>query len=226
MNIAEQLGDEINSKISDAARMLLRADFPFNAEALMDALNEKLGEPQENGRVPRIGNPMYKPSFWLLIERLLTNYDGFKGGFDVDGRILHLKNTGCVSSASALELDIVLVALLINTKVEGLYIQGYQNFKDEQLYLLGGLLKKRRIWGINLGETWRVSKAAWLWLADQLHLTAVGYIYICEIRCVDAATKKRIIDTLGNNRRRDRGQPRDAKVSNKLTLMWWSPPKR
>jgi len=57
-------------------------------------------------------------------------------------------------------LDAVLDALSANTRVEALYCQNFEKgLLDGQLDRLAGVLRRRRIWALNVGENFGTTQA-------------------------------------------------------------------
>lgn len=206
---------------SDEAHAFSAEDFNFTA----DELEDMLGGRSSNGRLRRIkgGNPMEKKDFRLLIELILGN----STAFEAQGRILRIKNY-IPCDASPLEIDLILAALRKNSRIEVLYIQNFERgMTDQQLYHLVEVLKERRqIWAVNIGENYQITPVAWEWFIDNLPFTSIGYTYLSEHH-IDAPTKRRIIELVRNNRKRDEKEcPRDPEVCMRVGNMWWNPPVR
>lgn len=54
----------------------------------------------------------------------------------------------------------MLDALLVNTRVEALYCQNFEKgLMDGQLDKLAGVLRRRRIWALNVGENFGTTQA-------------------------------------------------------------------
>jgi hypothetical protein len=137
--------------------------------------------------------------------------------------ILHVKPF--VGTLTPREMDLVIGELRLNTHVEVVYLQNLgTGIQDAQLRrLVDEVLRQRRIWAMNIGETDAVSTAGWQYLLDSLPNTALGYLYIGE-KSIDASMKRQFIEALRANRRRDEnGAQRDPSVARHVTHMWWNP---
>lgn len=72
---------------------------------------------------------------------------------------------------------------------------------DRQLQLLTEVLKKGRIWALNIGENMNISKAAWERFTAELQHTRVSFMYVSEHHLVRTDLKQRMMDAIRENRR-------------------------
>ena len=72
---------------------------------------------------------------------------------------------------------------------------------DEQLHLLTAVLKKGRIWALNIGENMNISRAAWERFTQELKETRVSFMYVSEHHLVRTNLKQRMMDVIRENRR-------------------------
>jgi hypothetical protein len=78
--------------------------------------------------------------------------------FEARGRVLRLRQF-LRADVGPRVLNAVLEALEVNTRVEALYIQNFeQGMLDEQLDRLVRLLRRGRIWALNVGENYGTSR--------------------------------------------------------------------
>jgi hypothetical protein len=139
-------------------------------------------------------------------------------------KTLRLKNY-VNSDVSTQVIDAIFNALLDNEFVEALYCHNFENgMTDPQIDLLIKVLKKGRIWCLNVGENFRVSRDGWTRLADSLGETNVTHIYVSE-HIISSEMKKDIIATVRRNRLKDVRHLDYGRVEmiNKIGQMWWNP---
>ena len=118
-------------------------------------------------------------------------------------RTLRLKNY-ISSDVSTQVIDSVLNALIDNEFVEALYIHNFeQGMTDAQIDLLIKVLEKGRIWILNVGENFQVSRDGWTRLSDALQRTNVTHIYLSE-HIITKEMKHSIIASVRRNRAKDR----------------------
>jgi len=119
----------------------------------------------------------------------------------------------------------VLDALLLNTRVEVLYIQNFENgFGDSQLEKLTAVLQRGHIWAVNVGENFHVSLPAWRAFAAALPSTNVQYMYASEHHFLGTTLKKSMRDAIRANREAQ-AKPHAAEVVKLVGNMWFNPRK-
>lgn len=72
---------------------------------------------------------------------------------------------------------------------------------DRQLALLTDVLKKGRIWALNLGENPQISRGAWEKFTADLKDTRVSFMYVSEHHLLRTNLKERMIEAIRENRR-------------------------
>ena len=159
---------------------------------------------------------------------------------DPSVEVLKLKDHGLGPDASPAAIDGILNSLLYrNTNCQALYIQNYNvGVGDAQLGLLGKVLRKKRIWALNVGEIYRPSPSAWESFSIDLKNSNVTHLYMSEHRSVNPASseasKQRLLKILRKNRTRQEedyaavGGARHCSADNehvirKVTHMWFNP---
>lgn len=70
---------------------------------------------------------------------------------------------------------------------------------DRQLELLTEVLKRKKIWAINIGENFNITLDAWQRFANQLPQTAVSYLYVSEHHLLRTDLKKQMRDAIRQN---------------------------
>ena len=94
-----------------------------------------------------------------------------------------------------------------------------------QLRHLISVLRRGKIWGLNVGELWHVSRAGWQEFADALPSTNVTHMYASEGTNLTAALKKQMMDAIRANRRTDKRHynKNNRHVIDRVTNMWFNP---
>eukprot|EP00884_Botryococcus_braunii_P006272 jgi/Botrbrau1/15646/Bobra.4_1s0030.1 len=163
------------------------------------------------------GDPMESAPFRRLIEMIRGN----SREFAANGRVLRLKQY-MIADAREPMINMVLDALMVNTRVEALYIQNFeQGMQDPQLDRLTEVLKLKRIWAVNVGENFHISLAAWERFCMALPETAVGYMYVSEHHLLRTNLKLQMRRAIRENRKR--APPPDPYVAAQVTNMWFNP---
>lgn len=92
-----------------------------------------------------------------------------------DSAVTVLKLHNCIpADSSALVIDAVLEALLLNSNCQALYIQNQSNgLGDEQLVKLAKVLQRGNIWCLNAGENSGISTPAWWHFVKEVEKTNV-----------------------------------------------------
>ena len=118
----------------------------------------------------------------------------------------------------------MLEALEPNARVEVVYMQAFESgVGDAQLDRLLALLQRQRgIWAVHVGETARVSRAAWERFATALPSTSVAHLYVSERHLAGTDLKERMEATAAANRAA--APPRDPDVIQHVANMWSNPP--
>jgi hypothetical protein len=122
-------------------------------------------------------------------------------------------------------LEAVIAALYQNRKCQALYVQNVTRaMGDIQLEKLVTLLRRRRIWCLNLGENYGVTAAGWTAFCAALPDTHVTHLYVSE-HIISAQLKVAMRDAIRTNRSK---HTRHCALSNlsviaRCTNMWWNP---
>ena len=91
-----------------------------------------------------------------------------------------------------------------NNVVEVLYCQNLEDgMTDDTLGTLIDVLKKGRIWALNVGENYRITNAGWRALAEALPTTNVTHMYVSE-HIITPEMKTRMMSAIRANRISDR----------------------
>ena len=80
-----------------------------------------------------------------------------------------------------------------------------------------------RIWAVNVGENFGISREAWWRFCAALRRTNVGHMYASE-HVLGVELKCKLIDGCRANRKRWAHAP-DPAVAACVTHMWWNPPR-
>ncbi|KAL0037779.1 hypothetical protein WJX77_011584 [Trebouxia sp. C0004] len=194
-------------------------DLASHTEAANSAVPTVLAECLASNRIKRVpgGDPLQAAPFRRFVEMVRSN----SHDFEAQGRVLRLKQYISADVRPA-AINVILEALAVNTLVEVLYIQNFeQGMFDEQLLRLTEVLKKGRIWALNAGENFEISMQAWEKFTKELQHTAVAYMYVSEHHLVRTDLKRRMQDAIRDNRRQ--APRRDAEVIKCVGNMWWNP---
>lgn len=194
-------------------------DLVSQMEAANLAVPTALAECLASNRIKRVpgGDPLEAAPFRRFVEMVRSN----SHDFEAQGRVLRLKQYISADVRPA-AINAILEALAVNTLVEVLYIQNFeQGMFDEQLLRLTEVLKKGRIWALNAGENFEISMQAWETFTKELQHTAVAYMYVSEHHLARTDLKRRMQDAIRDNRRQ--APRRDAEVIKCVGNMWWNP---
>eukprot|EP00941_MAST-03F_sp_MAST-3F-sp1_P001920 g1920.t1 len=123
-------------------------------------------------------------------------------------------------------IEAVLDALYDCTIVEALYIQNFEKgMLDDQLRKLATVLKRGRIWVLNVGENFGISNEAWAAFAEELRYTNVTHMYANSEHTLPPKIKLRMRDIIRENRKTDRRHRslEHFDVIRQIGQMWWNP---
>lgn len=147
-----------------------------------------------------------------LLEKIKTNHSS----------TIVLKIKDHVSAdINSLILDEIIKSLYLNKVCQALYVQNLsQAMGDEQLANLTSLLKKKKIWCINLGENYNVSSFGWKKFCKELKKTYITHMYVSE-HTISSKLKNEMRDNIRENRKKhDRHKSvRNLKVISRCTNM-------
>ena len=76
-----------------------------------------------------------------------------------------------------------------------------QGMRDEQLAHLVQVLRRKRIWALNVGENFNISLPAWEMFTGALLDTAVAYLYVSEHHIKGTNLKIDMRDAIRANRK-------------------------
>lgn len=95
-------------------------------------------------------------------------------------------------------------------------------FGNEQLHKLVELLKKKKIWCLNLGENYDISNATWEYFCKSLPLTYVTHLYVSE-HVISLDLKNRMRACIRENRKKHdkHCSIKNLRVIERCTNMWW-----
>ena len=85
------------------------------------------------------------------------------------------------------------------------------------------VLQLGRIWAVNLGENFGISRDAWWRFSRGLKRTNVAHMYASE-HVLGQELKTALIEACRTNRTRRKNEP-DPAVAARVTHMWWNPPR-
>ncbi|CAM9281461.1 unnamed protein product [Chrysoparadoxa australica] len=122
-------------------------------------------------------------------------------------------------------MDSVLEALMDNDNCQALYMQNFNDaVGNAQIALLTKLLKKKKIWALNLGENYNVTLDCWHEFCNDLKETSVTHAYLSE-HTISAELKTAIRDTIRDNRKKhtQHCSGSNQRIIEGVTNMWWNP---
>ncbi|KAL0018231.1 hypothetical protein WJX79_000585, partial [Trebouxia sp. C0005] len=183
-----------DQEVLEAAVKQTGLDLASHMEAANSAVPTVLAECLASNRIKRVpgGDPLEAAPFRRFVEMVRSN----SHDFEAEGRVLRLKQYISADVRPA-AINAILEALAVNTLVEVLYIQNFeQGMFDEQLLRLTEVLKKGRIWALNAGENFEISMQAWEKFTKELQHTAVAYMYVSEHHLARTDLKRRMQDAI------------------------------
>lgn len=140
-------------------------------------------------------------------------------------KVLRMKNY-LLADTNQEVIEAVLDALYDNVSVEALYIQNLEKgMLDPQLRKLAGVLRRGRIWVLNVGENFGITTPAWRSFAEELAHTNVTHMYAGSEHSLPISIKKRMMDIIRENRKTDRRHRMLSHfdVIRQIGQMWWNP---
>ena len=162
-----------------------------------------------------------RPATQNLLSRLRANDPEDKAM-----RVLRLKNH-LEADTNALVLLEILKLLESNDVVEVLYIHNFNHAMDDLLLdKLARVLKTNsRIWALNVGENFRVTRSGWERFAAALSHTHITHLYAGSESTVNGELKVQMRDAIRENRKKhDRHiDPENLDVILQIGQMWWNP---
>jgi hypothetical protein len=109
------------------------------------------------------------------------------------------------------------------SKTQCLYIQNLAKaIGDEQIRRFTDLLKKKIMWGVNIGESYEVSQPGWRFFCNELKETNVTHLYVSE-HTIPIDLKNEMRDNIRENRKKHdlHCRFRNLHVIERCTNMWW-----
>ena len=152
-----------------------------------------------------------------FLRKVETNHE--------DTVILKLKDHLAPDFINPLVLNLIIEAIGKNTVCQALYVQNLSNsMNDEQLFALVEVLKRKKIWCINLGENYSVSQQAWLQFTSSLKDTMITHMYVSE-HIIPLELKNRMRDEIRENRKKNtlHCSKKNIDVIERCTHCWWNP---
>ncbi|KAH9248488.1 hypothetical protein BASA81_013814 [Batrachochytrium salamandrivorans] len=114
-----------------------------------------------------------------------------------------------------------------NTSVQALYVQNLENgMTDFTLGLLARLLERNpRIWAVNVGENFKITKSGWETFANALSSTSVTHLYAGSESTVYGELKVKMRLAIRNNRTKHNlhCSVENLPVIQQIGQMWWNP---
>jgi hypothetical protein len=156
------------------------------------------------------------------VKTLLRRIEESDPNFTV---ILKIKES-LVSDINSLVIDEIIRALYKNKVCQALYIQNLDPaIGDNQIKSLMELLKHRtNIWCVNIGESYKVTRAGWKHFLKELPKTFVTHMYASE-HVIDLEMKNAMRDAIRSNRKKHTKHcsVRNIRVIERCTNCWWNP---
>lgn len=154
-----------------------------------------------------------------LLDKLKSN--------DSDMVVLKLKKYLNDPDIAPVVMNATLDALEENENCQALYIQNFNKamLDDQMMHLLRILQSpKCRIWCLNVGETYNVSRKAWTKFAKGLKHTKITHMYASE-HTISPELKERFRDVIRDNRVKHsmHVDPNNLEVIVRCTHCWWNP---
>lgn len=169
-----------------------------------------------NGRPVR--NPqaamLSRPDVIILLEKIRSDHS--------DTVVLKLKDH-IPADINSLVLDEIIAALSVNKVCQALYAQNLTPAMfDPQLIALTEVLKKGKIWCLNLGENYNVSTNGWVKFCNALPATHVTHLYVSE-HTIKLALKNDMRYKIRQNRLKHNKHcsTENLAVIVRCTNMWW-----
>jgi len=128
-----------------------------------------------------------------------------------------------IADINSAVIEIIIMALSKNKVCQALYVQNLsKSIGDSQIKGLIELLRKKKIWCLNIGETYEVSNEGWQYFCDMLPTTFVTHLYVSE-HVISAELKTLMRSHIRDNRKKHTKHCSltNIKVIEKCTNMWW-----
>jgi len=122
-------------------------------------------------------------------------------------------------------LDEILTALSKNKVCQALYIQNVSEAMLEKQFLaLIDILKQKRIWALNIGENYKITRPMWETFCKEIPNMHLSHIYVSE-HVITTKMKDHIRDLIRENRKKHNKHcnKKNMGVIQQVTNMWWNP---
>lgn len=143
-----------------------------------------------------------------------------------DLKILRLKNW-LQADTNSLVLSQVLNLLERNNIVQVLYIQCFNDGMDDTrlMHLIRVLKNNPRIWALNVGENFKITRQGWEAFANELRSTHVTHLYAGSESTVYGDLKVKMRDAIRENRSKHdlHCSEQNFDVISQVGQMWWNP---
>lgn len=152
------------------------------------------------------------------VKRLLAKVQGN----DVDVLKLH-HHLG--PDANRAVIGAVLSALMHCESCQVLYMQNFnEGVTDAEMDLLVEVLRRGRIWCVNLGENYKVTTQRWWQFCDELAHTQVTHMYVSDhVIPAELKTSMRSVIRANRSKHGRHSDPANMAVIKRCTNMWWNP---
>lgn len=157
-----------------------------------------------------------KPDVSILLEKIRNNH--------LSTVVLKIKDH-LNADINSVVLEEIISSLYDNKVCQALYLQNLNNaMHDEQLQKLTALLRKKKIWCINLGENYNISTHGWTSFCSLLPKTFITHMYVSE-HTISSKLKVTMRDHIRENRKKHKlhSSVRNLKVISLCTNCWWNP---
>jgi hypothetical protein len=121
--------------------------------------------------------------------------------------------------------DAIVDALAVNKVCQAIYIQNLSSaIFDDQVRHLIQVLKKKKIWCVNIGENYEVSTRMWEEFCRRLPETFVTHLYVSE-HVIPLTLKNLMREHIRANRKKHQLHCayKNLDVIERCTNMWWNP---
>jgi hypothetical protein len=141
-------------------------------------------------------------------------------------KILRLKNW-LEADTNALVLDHIFDLLAKSKSIQVLYCQNLEKaMDDDRLYHLIQVLKQNsRIWALNVGENFKITRRGWDSFAEALKDTSITHLYAGSESTVSGTLKVKMRDAARENRKKHNLHDSRDNLDTILAVgqMWWNP---
>ena len=218
----QRTDEEVESSTLDSSS--IRFSPRFGQDDLQRAIEESkkschwiYTEPRRGER--RIAMPeLNEPYVIQVLEMIRSNHP--------DIEVFRIKNHNIPPDSPSYVMEAILNALKVNTNCQVLYIHNFnEGMVDENIQLLLEVLQLGRIWGLNLGETYKVTNETWHEFTHSIPDTNVTHMYLSEHTISKEMNNQLKAYMRENRKKHDRHSNFDTNryVIERVTNMWWNP---